>query len=108
MLLGKKLEVRWRYTSTTTGLPVYMWCEGEVVADGEKDKASARCKKLLPAGALRIKWAADADFEEEESYVWSILRPCNFNKDVNMGWRFAACEIRKTAAVTGKRKQRNA
>lgn len=30
-LLGKKLEVRWRYTSTTTGLPVYMWCEGEVV-----------------------------------------------------------------------------
>lgn len=30
-LVGKTLEVRWRYWHRTTGQPVYMWCEGEVM-----------------------------------------------------------------------------
>lgn len=30
-LIGKKIEVRWRYRHVTTGEPVYIWCEGEVV-----------------------------------------------------------------------------
>ncbi|KAL1507330.1 hypothetical protein AB1Y20_008176 [Prymnesium parvum] len=30
-LIGKKLEVRWRYQMIETGEPTYMWCEGEVV-----------------------------------------------------------------------------
>lgn len=30
-LVGKRLEVRWRYVHQDTGKPVYMWCEGEVV-----------------------------------------------------------------------------
>ncbi|KAL1529486.1 hypothetical protein AB1Y20_000432 [Prymnesium parvum] len=30
-LIGKALEVRWRYYSTETKQPVYIWCEGEVV-----------------------------------------------------------------------------
>lgn len=30
-LIGKKLEVRWRYRHVETGEPVYIWCEGEVV-----------------------------------------------------------------------------
>lgn len=30
-LVGKMLEVRWRYRHKTTGEPVYIWCEGEVV-----------------------------------------------------------------------------
>lgn len=30
-LVGKTIEVRWRYRHKTTGEPVYMWCEGEVV-----------------------------------------------------------------------------
>lgn len=30
-LLGKFLEIRWRYTHKVTGQPVYIWCEGEVV-----------------------------------------------------------------------------
>lgn len=93
--MGKKLEVRWRYTNTDTGEPVYIWAEGEVVqvADGEKDKKSARCKKILPAGAVRIKWPEDAQYDESESFVWSILKPSAFNKDVHLGWRFAPCEI---------------
>ena len=27
------------------------------VADGTSDKASERCKKMLPAGAVLVKWA---------------------------------------------------
>lgn len=30
-LIGKTLEVRWRYHHKETGKPVYIWCEGEVV-----------------------------------------------------------------------------
>jgi len=91
------LEVRWRYRHKDTGKPVYIWCEGEVVqaADGESDRKSARSKKVLPAGALRIKWPADMEFDEDESFVWSILHPSSFNRDVHLGWRFAASELRR-------------
>lgn len=64
-------------------------------ADGRTDKKSTRCKKILPAGALRIKWEADADYDEDESYVWSILSPRTFNRDVHLGWRFAASELKR-------------
>lgn len=105
--MGKKLEVRWRYTNKDTGEPVYLWAEGEVVqvADGETDKMSARCKKILPAGAVRIKWPEDVEYDESESYVWSILKPSAFNKDVHLGWRFAPCEILRTQVQgpSGKR-----
>lgn len=30
-LVGKTLEVRWRYYNKGSGEPVYIWCEGEVV-----------------------------------------------------------------------------
>lgn len=30
-LLGKTLEVRWRYYHKDTAEPIYIWCEGEVV-----------------------------------------------------------------------------
>lgn len=68
-------------------------------ADGETDKQSARCKKILPAGALRIKWPADVDFEEDESFGWLVLKPSSFNKDIHLGWRFAACEIERLEAA---------
>ena len=52
---------------------VDIWCEGEVVqiANGTTDKETPKCKKLLDAGAVRIKWPADLDCEvpEEESYL---------------------------------------
>lgn len=96
-LVGKTLEVRWRYRHKETGEPVYIWCEGEVMqaADGETDKRTARCTKVLPAGALRIKWPADVEFDEDESFVWSMLHPKSFNRDVHLGWRFAACELKR-------------
>lgn len=30
-LVGKTLEVRWKYRHKDTGEPVYMWCEGQVI-----------------------------------------------------------------------------
>lgn len=64
-------------------------------ADGETDKRTPRCKKVLPAGALRIKWPADVDFDEDESFVWTMLNAKSFNKDVHLGWRFAASELKR-------------
>ena len=34
-------------------------CEVVKVADGTSDKASERCKKMLPAGAGLVKWAGN-------------------------------------------------
>ncbi|KAL1520316.1 hypothetical protein AB1Y20_021907 [Prymnesium parvum] len=106
-LVGKTLEVRWRYHHKDTGKPVYIWCEGEVVqiADGESDRQTPRCKKLLPAGAVRIKWPADVEYDEAESYVWSVLKPSAFNKDVHLGWRYAGCELKRMEAAHCKRKR---
>lgn len=68
-------------------------------ADGKTNKRTPRCTKILPAGALQIKWPQDIEFDEEESFVWSILNPCNFNKDVHLGWRFAASELKRIGAA---------
>ena len=50
---------------------VDIWVTGEVVqiANGTTDKESPRCKNLLEAGAVRIKWPEDTDFEEKEQYT---------------------------------------
>lgn len=65
---------------------------------------------MLPAGALRIKWPADVEFDEDESYVWSMLNPKNFNRDVHLGWRFAATELKRMEdaekATQAKKKRR--
>ena len=61
------------------GAVVDIWCVGTVVqvANGTTDKASPRCKKMLDAGAVCIKWPADKDYDEGESYTWSILTKDN-------------------------------
>ena len=94
-LVGAMLEVRWRYRHKVTGKPVYIWCTSEVmqVADGGSTKKTERCKKILPRGAVRLKWPADVEFDEDESFVWSFLKPNSFNKDVHLGWRLDAKEL---------------
>lgn len=68
---------------------------------------SSRCRKILPAGALRIRWPADQEYEEEETLSWCILKPCNFNKDVHLGWRLDASEIiRREASAQDKASKR--
>lgn len=74
------------------------------VADEQKDRVTGRYRKILPTGAIQIKWAADAANEERETFVRSILKPAAFNKDVHLGWRFVVSELMhmkdaKTAAM---------
>ena len=78
-------------------IPYYVWCEGEVVqvADGITTKRSKdkRCTKILPAGAVRIRWPADARRKEKETVGWTILNPQDFKREVIHGWRWAAREL---------------
>jgi hypothetical protein len=83
---------------------VKIWCEGEVVliANGTTtttNPENAKCKTLPKAGAVRIKWPADADREEKESFTWSILQEADWNQDRHLGWRFTAAELAKRAAA---------
>ena len=101
-LVGRQVEVRWRYyvkdlTKKSKRRSEYIWCQGEVVAvaDGKTDKKSPRCKTALPWGAVRIKWPADSEFEEGETFVWSVLKRADFNRDAHLGWRYAASELPK-------------
>ena len=65
------------------------------VADGKTTKKSKQCKSPLPWGAVRIKWPEDVDFNERESYVWSVLKPADWNRDVHLGWRYDAAQLAK-------------
>ena len=107
-LVGKELELRWRYWSKegTKRKQVFIWCTGVVVevADGKTTKAKPKAKKLLPWGAVRIKWEADSEFDEDESLTWSILKAEDWNKEVCLGWRYSAAELKKLEPVSRKRK----
>lgn len=103
-LVGKLLDIRWRYWTRTEDNKrkgVNMWCVGEVieVADGKTTKRSKKCQSTLPWGAVRIKWPTDDDFDEEESYTWTILKPADFNQEVNLGWRYEKSELAKMKAA---------
>ena len=130
-LPGAGLEVRWRYWVPVTDeeraagdkrkkKAVDIWCECEAVqiANGKTDtgrlnvmqqEMPAKCKNLLNAGAVRLKWPADADRDEEESFTWCILTKSNWNAEAVLGWRFSAAELRKRAEAQrdgGKRRRR--
>ena len=111
-LVGKRIEVRWRYWVKDTSRKskrrgVYIWCEGEVVgvADGQK-KRTPQCKSPLPWGAVRIRWPEDAAYAEGETYVWSVLKPADFDKERHLGWRYAGSELAKLRRDAGKRQRR--
>jgi hypothetical protein len=114
-LVGSWLEICWRYWRPPTEeevakgekrkkIGVKIWCEGEVVvvANGtstlEKPE-SAKCKKLAEAGAVRIRWPADLERKERESFSWHIFQDALFNQDKHLGWRFTAAELQKRAAT---------
>ena len=130
-LPGTGLEVRWRYWVPVTEeeraagdkrkkRAVDIWCECEVVqvANGKTDtgllnamqpEQPPKCKKLLDAGAVRLKWPADAAREEPESYTWCILTKANWNEESVLGWRYTAAELKKRHWVeqgAGKRRRR--
>ena len=110
------LEIRWRYwapVNDPTGKDkrkkraVDIWCEAEVVqvANGTTDKAP-RCRNLLKAGAVRLKFAADADRNEQEHFVWSILEEGNWNAEAVLGWRFTRAELSKRGGIRGGERKR--
>ena len=47
---------------------------------------------------MRIRWPEDKERNEKESFVWSVLKPDDFNKEVHLGWRYDASELKKIAA----------
>ena len=107
-LVGKKIEVRWRYwskDSTGKKSATNIWCVGEVVevADGKTTKRSPRCKSTLPWGAVRMKFEADAAYDEPAHEVWSVLKPGDWRKEVHLGWRYAPCELEKQPLSNGKK-----
>ena len=106
-LVGKWLEVRWKYTNKDTEEPEYIWSTGKVtrVADGLTDKKSAKAKKILPAGALLWAWEADADFEEKAGEQWLILLPDKWNRQVQYGWRY---DPREREAAQAQRERQEA
>ena len=113
-LVGKRLEVLWKYFDKDNGnKPTLIWATGHVVqiADGLASKRSARAKKVLPAGALLWAWDADPDFDEPAGERWLILLPKKFNKHVHYGWRFDPRELggqrEREAAPVGKRLRRS-
>ena len=77
------------------GKTVKIWASGTVrrVADGLTDRASAKAKKILPAGALLWAWDADPEYNEAAGEKWLVLLPSKWNKQVQYAWRFDPCEL---------------
>uniref|UniRef100_A0A6T9KI44 Uncharacterized protein n=1 Tax=Haptolina ericina TaxID=156174 RepID=A0A6T9KI44_9EUKA len=109
-LVGKWIGVRWRYkvpcaTNKSGFRQEYIWCTGEVVevADGKSTKRTPGCKSPLPWGAVRIRWPEDKSREvpEPETFVWSVLEPHTWRKEVHLGWRYTKAELAKLAAAGG-------
>ena len=40
----------------------------------------------------------DRERDEPESFVWSVLKPADWNRDVHLGWRFDAAQLAKEHA----------
>eukprot|EP00965_Chrysotila_dentata_P252134 6210507-Pleurochrysis_carterae.AAC.1 len=48
----------------------------ESAADGTSDKRTEKARTLLPAGTVQLKWPADEERDEPESFTsctWTIL-----------------------------------
>ena len=69
------------------------------VANGTSDKETARCHKLLEAGAVRIRWPADADYEELETFSWHILKKNLWREQKRLGWRYSMGELKRQAEL---------
>ena len=78
-----------------------MWVPAEVlrVADGTSDKASERCIKMLPAGAVLLKWPEDKDRGEKEHMSWMVLIPKKWNRPVQNGWRYDPRDVPHAATA---------
>jgi hypothetical protein len=115
-LVGKWIEVRWRYyvpckKNKSGWRQEYIWCAGEVVevADGKTTRRTPQCKSPLEWGAVRIRWPADTSREvpEPETFVWSVLEPHTWRQETHLGWRYAKSELAKLSAGPAKKQRRD-
>ena len=109
-LVGKRLEVLWKYFDKNTNEPHYIWCTGRVarVADGLSDKRSARARAILPAGMVLWAWDADPEFEEGAGEKWLGLLPKKWNKQQLYSWRYDPREFAASAAPQRDPRRQNA
>jgi hypothetical protein len=100
-LVGKEIEVLWKYFHKDTKEPHLIWAAGKIlrVADGLNDTRSARAKKLLPAGALLWAWEADADREEMAGEQWLVLLPRKWKRQQHYSWRYAPAELARMRGI---------
>ena len=97
-LVGKRIEVLWKYFDQDSNQPRMIWSSGTVkrIADGLTDKRSSRAKKILPGGAVLWAWDADPDFDEQAGEQWLILLPEKFNPKTQRqvySWRLDPREL---------------
>ena len=97
-LVGKRLEVLWKYFDKATNTPHMIWATGTVkrVADGLSDKRSPRARSVLPAGAVLWAWDADPEFDEQAGEQWLFLLPKKWNPTTHKqvySWRFDPREL---------------
>jgi len=109
-LVGKRIEILWKYFNKETNEPMLIWATGRVarVADGLTDTRSARAKKLLPAGAVLWAWDADPEFGEVAGEMWLPLLPKKWNPphQVVYGWRYDPRELSASAAAPERDQRR--
>ena len=76
-LVGRWLEILWKYHDIDTGAAHYIWSPVRVlrVADGLTDKRSSRARAILPGGAVLVGWDADPEFDEVAGEQWLVLLP---------------------------------
>ena len=111
-LVGKRLEVLWKYFDRVTKLPTLIWCTGRVVrvADGLTDKRSKKAQKILPGGAVLWAWDADPEFGEVAGEQWLVLLPQKWNPSTHKqvySWRYDPRELGSVRApvADSRRKQ---
>jgi len=103
-LLNKRLEILWGTYVLPDGTRTKIWCPCTVmrVADGSNDKGthgkteSSRARKLLPAGAVLVRWDPDHDRGEDEATVmWLVLSPEKWTTrwEGHLAWRWHPDEL---------------
>ena len=119
-LIGKHLEIRWRYWRAAVEgergkrKAVDIWADGTVVqvANDAADEKSPRFKipaKFKGTNAVLVEWPPDPDREQPEPmFTWSLLTEQNWNKEAVLGWRYTAAQLAKLAETrerAGKRQK---
>ena len=111
-LVGKRLEVLWKYFSKEDGTPQLIWSSGTVkrIADGCTDKRTKKGRAILPAGAVLWAWDADPEFDEPAGEQWLMLLPQKWNPRTHgqvYCWRYDPRELGGERAATPDPKRKN-